>query len=65
MNAAGLNAWAQVPVVEILRNWWGEDVDLSHFKRPGHEDDSVNDVRRIKAETGFVAGRRPETVKST
>jgi len=59
MNAAGPKAWAGVPVAEILRNWWGPDVDVSHFERPGHEYDSVYDVSRIKTEIGFVAERTP------
>lgn len=57
MNATGPKAWAAVPVVEILRNWWGNDVDLSYFEEPGHEYDSVYDVSLIKEELGFVAER--------
>jgi nucleoside-diphosphate-sugar epimerase len=59
MNAAGPKAWASVPVAEILRNWWGNDADLSHFEKPGHEFDSVFDVTRIKDELGFVAEKTP------
>lgn len=59
MNTAGPKAWVAVPVAEILRNWWGSDVDLSHFEQPGHEYDSVYDVSRVKAELGFVAERTP------
>ena len=55
MNAAGPKAWVSVPVAEILRNWWGDDVDLSPFELPGHEYDSVYDVSRIRNELGFVA----------
>ena len=62
MNAAGPKAWVAVPVAEILRNWWGSDVDLSHFEKPGHEYDSVYDVNRIKTEIGFVAAKTPGTV---
>lgn len=62
MNAAAPYAWTKVPVAGILRNWWGEDVDLSCLERGGHEYDSVYDVRRIKAEIGFVADTRPGTV---
>ena len=57
MNATGPKAWAAVPVVEILRNWWGNDVDLSFFEQPGHEYDSVYDVSLIERELGFVAKR--------
>lgn len=55
MNAAGPKAWVAVPVVEILRNWWDNEVDLSHFEQPGHEYDSVYDVRLVSQELGFVA----------
>ena len=57
MNAAGPKAWTAVPVVEILRNWWGTDVDLSFFQETGHEYSSVFDVNLIKQELGFVAER--------
>ena len=60
MNAAGPKSWVAVPVVEILRNWWGHDVDLSFFEESGHEYDSVYDVSRIKQELGFVAERVPD-----
>jgi len=59
MNAAGPKAWAADPVAEILRNWWGTDVDLSYFERSGHEYDSVYNVRLIEQELGFVAERLP------
>ena len=55
MNAAGPKAWVSDPVVDILRNWWGDDVDLSYFEQPGHTYDSVYDVQRIKQELGFIA----------
>lgn len=60
MNASGPKAWVADPVVDILRNWWGDDVDLSHFEQPGHEYDSVYDVSRIKDELNFVAERLPD-----
>ena len=60
MNAAGPKAWVAVPVAEILRAWWGDEVDLSHFEQRGHEYDSVYDVSRIKEELGFVAERLPQ-----
>ena len=61
-EAAGPKVWASVPTAEILRNWWGNDIDLSHFDRPGHKHDSVYDVRRIAAELGFVAQCLPSTL---
>jgi UDP-glucose 4-epimerase len=60
VNAAGPKAWVADRVVDVLRNWWGDDVDLSHFEQPGHEYDSVYDVSRICQELGFVAQVLPE-----
>lgn len=59
MNAAGPNAWTAVPVAEILRTWWGNEIDVSHFEQPGHEYDSVYDVSLIRRELGFVAEKTP------
>jgi len=59
MNAAGPVAWVADPVADILANWWGDEVDLSYFRQPGHEYDAVYDVRRIERELGFVAERLP------
>lgn len=59
MNATAPKAWAADPVAAILRNWWGSDVDVSHFEQPGHEYDSLYDVSRIKKEIGFVAVKLP------
>ena len=60
MNAAGPEAWTAVPVSEVLRGWWGDDVDLSFFEQPGHAYDSVFDVNLIERELGFVARRVPD-----
>lgn len=59
LNAAGPRAWAADPTAEILRGWWGDDVDLSHFERRGHEFDSVFDVSAVENELGFVATDLP------
>lgn len=55
LNAVAPRAWSAVPVAEVLRGWWGNEVDLSHFDRPGHERDSVYACDRIREELGFVA----------
>ena len=55
MNAAGPRAWVGDPVADILRNWWGDDVDVSFFEQPGHEYDSVYDVSRVREVLGFEA----------
>jgi len=59
MNATAPKAWVEDPVAAILRSWWGDGIDVSHFERPGHERDSVYDVERIRREIGFVAQRLP------
>jgi nucleoside-diphosphate-sugar epimerase len=59
MNAAGPKAWVKDPVADVLRNWWGDDVDLSTFETNGHQFDSVYDVARIDKTLGFVANRLP------
>lgn len=59
MNATGPKAWVADPVADVLRAWWGDDVDVSHFEQPGHDYDSVFDVRRIEETLGFVAERLP------
>ena len=59
LNAAGPRAWAADPVADILRNWWGHDLDLSHFERPGCEYASVYDVNGIRRKLGFTAEHVP------
>lgn len=55
MNACGPRAWVRDPVPGLLRGWYGKEVDLSWYERPGHVYDSVYDARRIAHELGFVA----------
>ncbi|MBZ0292136.1 MAG: NAD(P)-dependent oxidoreductase [Anaerolineae bacterium] len=59
LNATAPKAWAADPVADILRSWWGDEVDVSHFEQPGHEYDAVFDVSRIRDELGFVAEHLP------
>jgi hypothetical protein len=61
INATGPKAWVADPVADILRNWWGEEVDVSYFEQPGHAFDAVYQVDRIREELGFVAQRLPGT----
>lgn len=60
MNAVGPRAWVADPVAEVLRHWWGDDVDVSHYEQAGHEYDAVFQVERIQQELGFVAERLPD-----
>jgi len=53
-------AWVADPVADILQGWWGDDVDLSYFRQPGHEFDSVYDSNRIRKELGFTAKILPK-----
>jgi len=59
LNAAGSKAWVADPVADILRNWWGQDLDVSHYEQPGHAYDAAFDVRAIAKELGFVAQIQP------
>jgi nucleoside-diphosphate-sugar epimerase len=65
MNATGPQAWAAAPTADILRHWWGDEVDVSHFEQPGHEYDSVYEVSRIREEIGFVAERLPGSLAAS
>lgn len=61
MNAVGTRACADDPVPVIIRSWYGRDaekIDLSHYERPGHEQDPLFDISRIREELGFVPERR-------
>ena len=55
LNAASPRAWVADPVADILRGWWGEEVDVSWYEQPGREFDSAYDVRAIEKELGFAA----------
>jgi UDP-glucose 4-epimerase len=59
MNGAAPKAWVADPVADILRGWWGGDVDVAHYEQKGHEYDSLFDVSRIERELGFVAAELP------
>ena len=59
LNATAPKAWVADPVADVLRGWWGADVDVSHFEQPGHAYDAVYDVSRIEQELGFVAAVLP------
>lgn len=55
LNATAARAWVSAPTAEILRNWWGNEVDLSYFEQPGHEYASAYDVSAIARELDFTA----------
>ena len=57
MNATCSRAWSTIPTAEVLRHWWGNEVDLSHYEQKGHKHDSAYDVARIAKELGFVASK--------
>lgn len=59
MNTSGPKAWVAAPVAEILRSWWGDDVDISYFEAADHKYDAVFDVNSIRQELGFVAAVLP------
>ncbi|MBX3011317.1 MAG: NAD(P)-dependent oxidoreductase [Caldilineaceae bacterium] len=55
LNATAARAWAAAPTATLLRNWWGEAVDLSYFEQPGQAYAAAYDVRAIERELGFTA----------
>ena len=60
LNAVGAQACVEDSVPEIIRGWYGADadqIDLSHYTRPGHERDPVYEINRIEEELGFVPER--------
>ena len=57
MNAVGAQAAAGDTVAEIIRGWYGDEIDLSHYEREGHERDPVYQIDRIRDELGFVPQR--------
>jgi hypothetical protein len=59
MNTTGPKVWASAPTAEILRNWYGDEVDVSYFEQPGNEYKGVYDVSTVKQELGFEAQLLP------
>lgn len=55
LNTAAERSWATAPTADILENWWGDDVDLSYFRKPGNEFLGAYTVGRIKDELDFTA----------
>ena len=55
LNTAAERIWATEPTADILENWWGNEVDISYFRRPGNELHGVYSVDRIKEELDFTA----------
>ena len=56
LNAVGAQACVAVPVPELLRSWYGREadqMDFSHYERPGRQKDPVYDITRIREELGF------------
>ncbi|HOK04175.1 MAG TPA: NAD(P)-dependent oxidoreductase [Victivallales bacterium] len=55
MNATAPLAWSNEPTADILRNWWGDDVDLFYYENPTNKYASAYDTRMIIKELGFIA----------
>lgn len=55
LNATAARAWANAPTAAILRDWWGNAVDLAYFEQPGYEYASAYNVSAIERELGFTA----------
>lgn len=54
-NALSPRAWVAEPTAEILRSWYGEDFDVTHYLQPQHRWDSLYDSSAIHRAIGFVA----------
>jgi UDP-glucose 4-epimerase len=55
LNGTCAKAWSTVPTAQLLRHWWGPDVDLRHYEQAGHTDDAAFDARALYRELGFEA----------
>ena len=55
MNASCSRAWTTVPTADLLKHWWGNDVDLSYFLQEGKQYDSVYNINQLEKELGFSA----------
>ena len=55
LNATAARAWTSAPTAAVLRNWWGDAVDLRYFEQPGNEYAAAYEVSAIERELGFTA----------
>ncbi len=55
LNAVSPKAWIAGPTAKVLRQWWGDEVDLSYFAQEGNEQASIYSADAIAKELGFVA----------
>lgn len=62
LNASAQRAWVNAPVADILRSWYGKEVDVSYFEQSGHEYDSLFNVGKLEKEIGFKAQNGPEKI---
>ena len=54
LNAVSKSAWVENSTADVMRKWWGEDVDLSHFDKPGQSRASLYCSKAIEKELGFI-----------
>lgn len=55
MNAAASESWVKVPTADVIRGWWGDDVDLSFFADHAKTFAGAYDVSLVEKELGFTA----------
>lgn len=55
LNATAARAWSSAPTATVLRNWWGDAVDLGYFEQPDNKYAAAYDVSAIERELGFTA----------
>lgn len=55
LNAVSRKSWVTTSTADVLRSWWGSDVDLSALEQGGDPQASVFRSDAIARELGFVA----------
>ncbi|MBT3274414.1 MAG: NAD(P)-dependent oxidoreductase [Spirochaetales bacterium] len=60
LNTCGPESFANEPTSAVSRAWFGPDIDVSYFEKPGNEFSSVYDPSAIAREIGFVARVLPK-----
>jgi len=54
LNVCDTRSWVRDPMPEVLKAWYGDDVDCSYYEREGREWDSAFSVTRLQEELGFT-----------
>ncbi len=63
VNGVADRWWSSTPTAEQLCHWWGGEVDVSYFERPGNEYANAFDSSRVKEALGFEASVTMDILK--